>query len=75
MKAAIKSAWFVIHSPLVTHVALEVLPLGQFHLRDLLKNAINGRVCYRQIIYCFDLTAVWSADNRPCLDHCSSSFY
>ena len=45
-EAALKSAWLVVHSPLVAHVALEVLSAGKVQLGDLLKNAINRRVCY-----------------------------
>ena len=43
MKATFKSAWLVVHSPLVAHVALEVFLAGKSNLRDLFKNAINRR--------------------------------
>jgi hypothetical protein len=43
LKAAPKGIWFAIHSPLVAHVALEVLQTGELHRVNLLNNTINNR--------------------------------
>jgi hypothetical protein len=43
LKAAPKSISLAIHSPLVVHVALEVLQAGQLHQGYLLNNAVNNR--------------------------------
>jgi len=56
VRAALKSAWLVIHSPLVAHVALKVFPVGKVQLGDLLKNAINRRLYCGLLLYCFDVT-------------------
>src|SRR5271169_1743843 len=44
MQAALKSAWLVVHPPLVAHVHLDVFFAGNLHLGDLLKETIKGRL-------------------------------
>src|SRR5208283_735511 len=78
-KAPLKSAWLVVHSPLVAYVALEVILGGKIQYEDLFKNTIDRRLCYfRRVscavkIYCCDFTDDCS-ENCTCLGHCSSSF-
>ena len=62
MEAALKSAWLVIHSPLVAHVVLKMLAAGKIQYEDPFKNAINRSLCYFRSfcytvkIYCCDFT-------------------
>ena len=55
-EAALKSAWLVVHSPLVEHVVLKMLFVWKVQLGDLLKNTINWGDYGVLIICYFDVT-------------------